>query len=61
MTRRTTLRTIAGAAAYVIAGLAKPFLDRAATDLTFMLLWLADGSNVIAFVANMIGAVENRT
>jgi NitT/TauT family transport system substrate-binding protein len=54
LTRRGALRATAGAAG-LAAGLAAPFVARAATDLTFTLPWLAEGSNLIAFVAKSKG------
>lgn len=54
LTRRSALRATAGAAG-LAAGLATPFVARAATDLTFTLPWLAEGSNLIAFVAKSKG------
>jgi ABC-type nitrate/sulfonate/bicarbonate transport system substrate-binding protein len=54
ITRRTVLRTAAGASA-LATGLAAPFAARAATDVSFTLPWLAEGSNLIAFVAKSKG------
>ena len=54
ITRRSALRASVGAAG-LAAGLATPFVARAATDLTFTLPWLAEGSNLIAFVAKAKG------
>lgn len=54
LTRRSALKATAGAAG-LAAGLATPFVARAATDLTFTLPWLAEGSNLIAFVAKSKG------
>ena len=54
ITRRSALKATAGAAG-LAAGLATPFVARAATDLTFTLPWLAEGSNLIAFVAKSKG------
>ncbi len=54
LTRRSTLRATAGAAV-LATGLAAPFVAKAATDLTFTLPWLAEGSNLIAFVAKAKG------
>jgi NitT/TauT family transport system substrate-binding protein len=54
LTRRRALRTATGVAG-LAAGLVTPFVARAATDLTFTLPWLAEGSNLIAFVAKSKG------
>lgn len=54
LTRRSALKATAGAAA-LVSGLATPFVAKAATDLTFMLPWLAEGSNLIAYVAKSQG------
>lgn len=54
LTRRGALKATAGAAA-LASGLATPFVARAATDLTFTLPWLAEGSNLIAYVAKSQG------
>ena len=53
ITRRSALRTATGAG--LAAGLATPFVARAATDVTFTLPWLAEGSNLIAFIAKSKG------
>jgi NitT/TauT family transport system substrate-binding protein len=55
VTRRTTLRAAAGASAGLVTGLASPFVAQAATELTFTLPWLAEGSNLIAYVAKAKG------
>jgi NitT/TauT family transport system substrate-binding protein len=52
--RRSALRATVGAAGFA-AGLATPFVAKAATDLTFTLPWLAEGSNLVAFVAKSKG------
>lgn len=54
LTRRNALKATAGAAA-LASGLATPFVAKAATDLTFTLPWLAEGSNLIAYVAKSKG------
>ncbi|WP_422033651.1 ABC transporter substrate-binding protein [Reyranella sp.] len=54
LTRRGALKATAGAAA-LASGLATPFIAKAATDLTFTLPWLAEGSNLIAYVAKSQG------
>ena len=54
LTRRGALKATAGAAA-LASGLATPFVAKAATDLTFTLPWLAEGSNLIAYVAKSQG------
>ncbi|MBS0549805.1 MAG: ABC transporter substrate-binding protein [Proteobacteria bacterium] len=55
LSRRRALKVAAGASSGLVAGLASPFVARAATDLTFTLPWLAEGSNLIAFVAKSKG------
>jgi len=55
ISRRTTLRAAAGASAGLVTGLASPFVARAAAELTFTLPWLAEGSNLIAYVAKAKG------
>ncbi len=55
ITRRTALRATAGASAGLVTGLASPFVARAATEITFTLPWLAEGSNLIAYVAKAKG------
>ncbi len=55
LSRRSFLRNTASVSAGVAASLSMPYVARGATDIRFTLPWLAEGSNLIAYVAKANG------
>jgi NitT/TauT family transport system substrate-binding protein len=51
LSRRAFLRRTAGASAGLATGLAMPFIAHADTEVTLTLPWVAEGTNLVAFVA----------